>query len=112
MVNRNSKSNPSQLKDVSRFTRWVNRMDEKDKSLNPVKRKSKWVITVIVLFILFGFSFIWFPTAKIEREKMIAPVAAQPPAQNQQPASIFEMPVDSFEQHLKQKVYEELPKEK
>ncbi|MCK5633275.1 hypothetical protein KAH94_05965 [bacterium] len=109
---KNNKSNPGQFKDVSRFTRWVNRMDEKDKSLNPVRRKSKWVITVILLFFLFGLSFIWFPTAKINTEKMIAPVAAQPLIQNQQPASIFEMPVDSFEQHLKQKVYEELPKEK
>ena len=109
----NNKSNPGQFKDVSRFTRWVNRMDEKDKSLNPIRRKSKWVITVIVLFFLFGLSFIWFPTAKIDTEKMGVPVAeTEPPQQNQQPASIFEMPVDSFEQHLKQKVYEELPKEK
>jgi len=99
-------------KDVSRFNRWVNNLDEKDKSLNPARRKSKWVITVIVLFFLFVFSFIWFPTAKINSEKMITPEAAQPIIQNQQPASIFEMPVDSFEQHLKQKVYEELPEKK
>lgn len=58
-------------------------------------------------FFLFGLSFIWFPTAKIDTEKMVAPEAeTEPPQQNQQPTSIFEMPVDSFEQHLKQKVYE------
>jgi hypothetical protein len=95
-------------KDISRFNRWISNLDEKDKSLNPVNRKSKWVITIIVLFILFGLSFIWFPTAKINREKMIAPMEAQQPAQNQQSTSIFELPIDSFEQHLKQKVYEEL----
>ena len=104
---KNSKSNVKKIKDVSRFTRWINRMDEKDKSLNPTSRKSKWVITVVILFFLFGLSFIWFPTAKIDTDKMVAPEArTEPPLQNQQPTSIFEMPVDSFEQYLKQKVYE------
>ncbi len=51
----NNKSNVKKFKDVSRFTRWVNRMDEKDKSLNPMKRKSKWVITIILLFFCLGF---------------------------------------------------------
>ena len=37
--NTNKNNNPRAFLDVSRFTRWVNRLDEKDKSLRPRARK-------------------------------------------------------------------------
>jgi len=101
---------PEQFKDVSRFTRWVNQMDEKDKMLNPLKRKSKWAITIAVLFLLFGLSFIWFPAVKLDSKNIEVPdqgTATEP--QKQSGNAGFEMPVDSFEQQLKIKINESIP---
>lgn len=101
------------LKDHSRFNRWVRDLDEKDKNLTPLVRKSKWVLIVTSVFVLFGLSFIVFPTAKINseslrpsneiRETIPEQTAAQP---------AFELPVDSFENHLKSKIHEEIPEKK
>ena len=60
----NNKNNIQHPKDVSRFTRWVNELDDKDKNLDPLKRKSKWILITAFLFALFAISFIWFPTGK------------------------------------------------
>jgi hypothetical protein len=97
------------FKDVSRFTRWVNQMDEKDKTLNPAKRKSKWAITIAILFLLFGLSFIWFPAVKLDSKSIEVPgkgTIIEP--QKQSGNTGFEMPVDSFEQQLKRKIDEDI----
>lgn len=94
-------------KDVSRFTRWVNGLDEKDQSLDPLKRKSKWIVITAFLFALFAISFIWFPKGEVKQQKLTTPrtgplVDAPKPAGR----SAFEMPVDSFENQLKETIDE------
>jgi hypothetical protein len=98
------------IKDVSRFTRWVNQMDEMDKTLDPLKRKSKWAITIAVLFLLFGLSFIWFPAVKLDSKSIEVPgQGTGTELQKQSGYTGFEMPVDSFEQQLKRKIHEDNP---
>lgn len=98
------------LKDHSRFNRWVRDLDEKDKSLNPSVRKSKWILILASVFVIFGLSFFMFPNARTGMGTLQAPVKSlsekyEAPV-NQ---SFFEMPVDSFENHLKTKLYDTLP---
>jgi hypothetical protein len=96
------------LRDVSRFTRWVNRMDEKDKKLNPGKRKHKWLFTTAVLFALFVMSFLFFPPVKLDR-KEIGPLKKERiETQTHEKAESFSIPVDSFENQLKIKMHENL----
>jgi hypothetical protein len=98
------------LKDVSRFNRWVHQMDAKDQSLNPRARKGKWIATLSILFALFVLSFILFPSAEVKHEKMQGIRQEEGPVNTKTtvPAPL-EMPVDSFEQQLKQKIHEDLP---
>ncbi len=97
----------NKLKDVSRFTRWVNGLDEKDKSLDPVMRKSKWIVITAFLFTLFGISFIWFPRGEVKSHKLTPPQAVPQFNTTQSTGrSAFEMPVDSFENQLKQYIDE------
>jgi len=107
---KNKQHSTGPLKDVSRFNRWVNELDAKDQSLNYRARKGKWIATLSVLFTLFVLSFILFPSAEVKHEKM------QGIWQEETPVSIettvpapLEMPVDSFEQQIKQKIHEDLP---
>ena len=101
---------PEKIKDVSRFTRWVNQLDEKDKILNPDKRTIKWVLTLAVLFLLFAFSFILFPSVKLDKGKIEAIQNTEEIGKEKQgglsKTESFDLPVDSFENHLKQKIYE------
>ena len=98
----------NKLKDVSRFTRWVNELDDKDKTLDPLKRKSKWILITAFLFALFAISFIWFPTGKVKPQKMETPLAGPIiNAPTNSGSSAFELPVDSFENQLKSSIHEE-----
>ena len=103
----------NKMKDHSRFTRWVNGLDEKDKSLDPLARKSKWILIIAFLFALFGISFIWFPKGKVKQHNIKTPLAG-PIINAPVPAvhSAFEMPVDSFEQQLKTYINEAVPEKK
>ncbi|QGY47774.1 hypothetical protein GM418_30160 [Maribellus comscasis] len=109
----NNKKNIPNPKDHSRFTRWVNGMDEKDESLDPLARKSKWIIITAFMFALFAISFIWFPANKVKQHKIETPLAG-PVVDATAPAvhSAFEMPVDSFENQLKQYINETVPEKK
>ncbi len=109
-MNRNNKES---FKDHSRFTRWVNDLDENDKSLNPMIRKRKWGLIVAFVFILFVLSFILFPTASLKTGAIDTPVTSQV-NQNEKttPVSAFELPVDSFENQLKFMLYERVLEKK
>ena len=105
-TNTNKMKSP-QFKDVSRYTRWINRMDEMDKDLSPVKRQTKWLLFLGFLFLSFALSFILFPDAKFNHEKLASPaLSAEQPIQKKSLISPFEMPVDSFENLLKRRVHE------
>lgn len=98
------------LKDVSRFTRWVNDLDAKDQSLNPRARKGKWIATLSVFFVLFVLSFILFPSVKVEYKNLEGTRQEETPVNKEaNKPSPLGMPVDSFEQQLKHKIYEDLP---
>lgn len=103
----------NKLKDVSHFTRWINGLDEKDKALNPFRRKSKWIVIIAFLFALFGSSFMGFHRSRVKQYKIGFPQAG-PLITPSSPAgrSVFEMPVDSFEQQLKQNFHEAVPEKK
>ncbi|AHW62135.1 hypothetical protein SAMN05444285_105107 [Draconibacterium orientale] len=104
----NNKNNIPNPKDISRFTRWVNELDDKDKTLDPLKRKSKWILITAFLFALFAISFIWFPTGKVKPQKVEAPQAGPViEAPTNAGHSAFELPVDSFENQLKSYINEE-----
>jgi hypothetical protein len=99
----------NKLKDHSRFNRWVQNLDEKDKSLSPLVRKSKWVLIMTSVFVLFGLSFIVFPRAKINSDSFQAPFEITKKANEQTSAqSAFELPVDSFENQLIRIIYEKI----
>ena len=105
-TNTNQVKSP-QFKDISRFTRWISRLDEQDENLSPVKRKTKWMFFLGVLFLAFALSFILFPSAKFSHESMESPMSgAEQPARHTPPTSPFEMPTDSFENLLKRQIDE------
>lgn len=98
------------MKDHSRFNRWINNLDEKDKSLTPLVRKSKWVLILVAVFVLFGLSFIVAPVAKINSESVETPATVSESTLTQSPVqSAFELPVDSFENQLKLIIHEGIP---
>ena len=97
---------------ISRYTRWLNEMEEKERLMSPEKRLYKWLILMTVLFLLFVASFFLFPTPKISHQ----PVNALPEVSaldgdtmKKERSMTFDMPVDSFEQYLKKELHEKLP---
>lgn len=98
--------------DVSRYTRWVNEMDEKERRMSPEKRLYKWLIVLSVLFLLFIFSFFLFPGPRISYQP-VNPIPAGTMSGTDSlkkgKSMTFDMPVDSFEQYLKKELHEKLP---
>jgi hypothetical protein len=104
---KNDKVKPPLFKDVSRYTRWVYRLDKLDENLGPAKRKTKWLFFMGTLFLSFALSFILFPAGKFRHEKLGSPaLSTGQPAHKTPAASPFEMPVDSFENLLKRHIHE------
>ena len=112
MNSKNTNANKSpQFKDVSRYTRWVNWLDEKDNGLSTRKRKTKWMFLLGILILIFILSFIFFPSSEFSHENLEPPtsgIEAEIHADPSQPT--FEMPVDSFENLLKKNINENLSK--
>lgn len=95
----------------SRFHSLVRRLDEKDKALNPMLRKSKWILSLVSLFLVFGISFVWFPEAKLSGDIVESPEQNRKgTGEKESMTSTFEMPVDSFELHLKRSLNENILK--
>ncbi len=108
----NKTANEAEVKKENRFSRWLTALDEKDRAMNPAKRKGKWMFALCALVILFGLSFIWFPAAKLDQSEITTPVEKPAPPKSQTPRSALEMPADSFEIILKQKIHEDLAEKK
>ena len=108
---------PSQFKDVSRFTRMINNLDRQDRTLNPEKRKQKWFLVLAGLFLLYLISFL-FPAPKLSHESIgsnssaVTPDTVSEESLKNQKSMTFEMPVDSFENVLKNQIHEKLPEKK
>ena len=104
----------SQFKDVSKFTRLINNLDQKDLDLNPEKRKRKWIFVLAGLFLLYLISFL-FPAPKLSHESIETAVAVDTvmgKTLKNQESLTFEMPVDSFENVIKKQLHEKLPEKK
>ncbi len=104
----------SQVKNESKFTRLINNLDQKDRTLNPEKRKRKWFLVLAGLFLLYLISFL-FPAPKLSHGSIqttaTSDTVMDKTLKNQEPLT-FEMPVDSFENVLKKHLHEELPQKK
>ena len=108
----NNTANEAEVKKENRFSHWLKMLNEKDRALNPTKRKGKWMFALCALVILFGLSFIWVPAVKLDQSEITTPVEKPAPPKSQTPRSALEMPSDSFEIILKQKIHEDLSEKK
>ena len=113
--NKNSKNLVTRISEAIRFHQWIDRVDEKDKKLDPAKRKQKWTIILCISFLIYLLSFLVFPKPVLTHES-IQPVSEENPDVNKvlksKKSLSFEMPVDSFENALKQEIHEKLPEKK
>ncbi len=109
--NKMQKPKTPRFQDVSRFTRMVSQLDGRDRGLDPKRRRGKWILVLSVLFLLFMASFLFpfpdFSHEKISSGEKFFPADSKEARQAEQ-ASFpgFEMPVDSFENLLKQQINE------
>lgn len=118
-ANKKQKPVTSQFKDVSRFTRFISRMDNNDKQLAPEKRRLKWIVVLSGFFLLFLVSFL-LPVPELSYKKLETqgpslpedPAMPVAPNTNEQKSLTFEMPVDSFETLLKKRIHESNPEKK
>ncbi|MBL7967419.1 MAG: hypothetical protein JNK09_10480 [Prolixibacteraceae bacterium] len=113
--NKNSKNLVTRIGEAIRFQEWVDKMDQKDKILDPKRRKKKWALILGASFLVYLLSFFVFPKPAITHEP-IQPVSEGNPEieknLKQKKSLSFEMPVDSFENALKQEIHEKLPEKK
>ena len=87
--------------------RLISRADTKDKSLEPAVRKRKWLLILSALFVLFASSFLWDPMVYVSKNKLETP--DRPLSLDKKTLTpTFEMPVDSFELHLKRSIHENI----
>jgi len=114
--NKHTKNLVTRISKAIRFQEWVDRMDQKDKTLDPRRRKKKWMIILSALFLIYLLSFFFFPKPAITHEP-IQPVSEDSNTQGaktlkRKKSLSFEMPVDSFENALKQEIHESIPEKK
>lgn len=114
--NQNHKSNKTtHLNDVSGYTRWINHWNTKDKEPDGVGRKYSWLFFVGILLLAFVLSFLLFPGSKLNYTTITSPESSfysDTAKQNKRVYRSLDMPADSFEQLLKHKINENIPKEK
>jgi len=115
--NKMQKPKTPRFQDVSRFTRMVSQLDSRDRSLDPKRRKGKWILVLSILFLLFLASFLLpfpdFSHEKISSGEKFFPADSKEAGQAEQATFPgFEMPVDSFENLLKQHIHEDIPETK
>jgi len=97
------------LKDVSRYTRWVNRMDKQGTNLK--SHKHEWLLVLAFLLLIFILSFILFPGSQPDYEAMEQQLIELNQEKDQAPVyHSLDMPVDTFEQLLKRKIHERISK--
>lgn len=112
---KNGKTLVSRISEAIRFQEWIDRLDQKDQKLDPAKRKQKWTIILGASFLIYVISFFVFPKPAITYEP-IQPVSEGNPETAEtlkhKKSLSFEMPVDSFENALKQEIHESIPEKK
>lgn len=108
------KKNSQESKGLSRiWEAWLNRVDEKDKALTSKMRKGKWILILIVFFLLFAGSFVFLPVVHLLGHQLNSPMGNTDHLRKIEfSSSTFVMPVDSFENQLKINLHENLSKKK
>ena len=110
-MNNNKVPNIPHFPDISRYTRWINQMEENERLMPPERRIYKWMIVMTMLFILFLCSFFFFPGPGINYQS-VNPLpltdSAGGDTLKKKMSVTFDMPVDSFEKHLKKEIHEKL----
>jgi len=86
---------------------WISRADSIDKSLEPAARKRKWGFILSALFVLFAASFLWDPLIQVSNKNLEIPNKSVG-LEKKTITPTFEMPVDSFELHLKRNIHENI----
>ena len=103
------------ITETIRFHDWIDHLDQKDRKLDPKKRKKKWTFILCAAFLVYLLSFLVFPEPVLTHEP-IRPVSDGTPNLtddlHRKKSLSFEMPVDSFENALKQEMNENLPEKK
>lgn len=122
MNTQNSKTDKSTAQELgfngmNRFIRMLSHLDSQDRELEPERRKRKWIVILAALAVLFLLSFLLpFPELSYQRIKPGVPSSSADrtavPEEEQTGQAGFEMPVDSFENLLKQHIHESIPEEK
>ena len=113
--NKNSKSLVIRIGETIRFQELIDKMDQKDKTLDPQRRKKKWILILGVTFFLYLLSFFVFPKPAITHEPIQSVSEETPEIEKnlkRKKSLSFEMPVDSFENALKQEIHESIPEKK
>ena len=98
---------------ISRYTRWMNQMEEKERRMSPTRRKHKWLVILTGMFLLFLSSFFLFPGPGISHQPLSPLSETGGPSADtlkKRMSLTFDMPVDSFEQKLKKQLHEKLSK--
>jgi hypothetical protein len=109
---KNAKSLVTRISETIRFHEWIDRLDKKDQKLDPAKRKKKWMLILGATFFLYLASFFVFPKPAITHEPIQSVTAGNLEIEKnlkRKKSLSFEMPVDSFENALKQEVHEMSP---
>ena len=108
----------SKTENPGRFARMIKKLDLKDQSLDPEKRKRKWMYILAGIFVLYLLSFL-VPSPKLmhhslkaENKSIAKDSVVIGNTSNTQKSLTFEMPVDSFENILKKNIDERLSKKK
>lgn len=86
---------------------WISRADRKDKALEPAVRNRKWLLILSGLFVLFAASFLWDPMTDLSNKSTEIPNKSRS-LDKKTSTPTFEMPVDSFENHLKRSIHENI----
>ena len=110
--NKNSKSLVIRIGETIRFQELIDKMDQKDKTLDPKRRKRKWALILGASFLVYLLSFFVFPKPAITHEPIQSVGEGTPEIEKdlkRKKSLSFEMPVDSFENALKQEIHEMSP---
>ncbi len=97
-----------------KIKQWMRRADIQDKKLSKQERQFKWIIILILFFVLYVITFLMPGRSSWVDQEVPNPLKAKPEIMDSIDfeASPFELPIDSFQQLLNQKIHENTDKRK
>lgn len=91
-----------------KIQQWLNRADLKDKALSKQERQIKWMIILMLFFVLYVITFLMPGSSSWVHQEIQHPMHHEISVKDSIPldSSPFAMPIDSFQQFLNQKIQE------